>query len=125
MLWRMVSFAKGGDDMAAAALRFRDRWITLTNVVPRMRARPLGISIALAAAVCILLAGSSAGNGLGRVPYRAGAPSASKQCEHVMNEQNILAHRMLSSSGLGEPGVPVHNLDAGWNEGEDGYAVRC
>jgi hypothetical protein len=37
--------------MTVAALRFRDRWVTLTNGVPRTRGRPVGIAISLAADV--------------------------------------------------------------------------
>ena len=110
--------------MAVAALRFRDRWITLTNGVPRMRARPVGIAITLAAAVlAYCLPAAAQVNGLGRVPYR-GWSTFSQQtiASNVMNEQNILAQSdAMRSSGLAEHGFQYINLDAGWNNGEDGY----
>jgi alpha-galactosidase len=110
--------------MAVTALRFRDRWITLTNGVPRLRARSVAIAICLAAAVlaCSLPAAAQV-NGLARVPYR-GWSTFSQQtiASNVMNEQNILAQSdAMRSSGLGAHGFQYINLDAGWNDGEDGY----
>jgi hypothetical protein len=110
--------------MAVAALRFRDRWITLKNVVPRMRARPVGIAKLLAAAVlAYCLPAAAQVNGLGRVPYR-GWSTFSQQtiASNVMNEQNMLAQSdAMRSSGLAAHGFQYINLDAGWNNGEDGY----
>ena len=110
--------------MAAAALGFRDRWINLMSGVLRRRARPVGIAMCLAAAV---LAGSLPAaaqvNGLGRVPYR-GWSTYSQQtiASNVMNEQNILAQSdAMRSSGLGAHGFQYINLDAAWNDGEDGF----
>jgi alpha-galactosidase len=110
--------------MAAASLGFRDRWITFTSGLARRRARPVGIAIALATAVlaCSLPAAAQV-NGLGRVPYR-GWSTYSQQtiATNVMNEQNILAQSdAMRSSGLGEHGFQYINLDAAWNNGEDGY----
>jgi alpha-galactosidase len=110
--------------MAAAALRFWDRGIILMNGVPRMRPRSVGIALFLAAAVlaCSLPAAAQV-NGLGRVPYR-GWSTFSQQtiASNVMNEQNILAQSdAMRSSGLGAHGFQYINLDAGWNDGEDGY----
>ena len=64
-------------------------------------------------------------NGLGHVPYR-GWSTYSQQTivasSTVMNEQNILAQSdAMRSSGLGADGFQYINLDAGWNNGEDGY----
>jgi len=64
-------------------------------------------------------------NGLGRVPYR-GWSTYSQQTivasSTVMNEQNILAQSdAMRSSGLTGHGFQYINLDAGWNNGEDGY----
>ena len=110
--------------MAAAALGFRDRWINFTNGLTRRRARPVGVVIALTAAI---LAGSLPAaaqvNGLGRTPYR-GWSTYSQQtiASNVMNEQNILAQSdAMRSSGLGAHGFQYINLDAAWNDGEDGY----
>ena len=110
--------------MSAAALRFRDRWITLMDGVARRRARPVGIAIAAAAAVlAYCLPAAAQVNGLGSVPYR-GWSTFSQQtiASNVMNEQNILAQsQALRSSGLTGHGFQYINLDAGWNDGEDGY----
>jgi len=110
--------------MTVAALRFRDCWITLTNGVPRMRARSVGIAKLLAAAVlAYCLPAAAQVNGLGRVPYR-GWSTFSQQtiASNVMNEQNILAQSdAMRSSGLAQHGFQYINLDAGWNDGEDGY----
>src|SRR5882724_1526956 len=110
--------------MSAAALRFRNRWMILTNVVPRMRARPVGIAISLAMAVlAYCLPAAAQVNGLGRTSYR-GYSTFSQQtiASNVMNEQNILAQSdAMRSSGLGAHGFQYINLDAAWNDGEDGY----
>jgi alpha-galactosidase len=110
--------------MTAAALRFGGRWISLTNRVARRRARPVGIAIALATvALAYSLPAAAQVNGLGRVPYR-GWSTYSQQtiASNVMNEQNILAQSdAMRSSGLGEHGFQYINLDAAWNNGEDGY----
>ena len=110
--------------MTVAAVWFRDRWINFTNVVPRTRARTIGVAIALAAAV---LAGSLPAaaqvNDVGRVPYR-GWSTYSQQtiASNVMYEQNILAQSdAMRSSGLGAHGFQYINLDAQWNGSEDGY----
>ena len=110
--------------MTAAALRLQDRWISFTNVVPRRRARPVGIAILLAAAVLAhTLPAAAQVNGLGSEPYR-GWSTYSQQtiASNVMYEQNILAQSdAMRSSGLGEHGFQYINLDAQWNGSEDGY----
>src|SRR5882724_13073746 len=110
--------------MSAAALRFRNRWMILTNVVPRKRALPVGIAKLLAAAVLAYsLPAAAQVNGLGRVPYR-GWSTFSQQtiASNVMNEQNMLAQSdAMRSSGLGGHGFQYINLDAAWNDGEDGF----
>jgi alpha-galactosidase len=110
--------------MAATALGLRDRWITFANGLARGRIRPVGTALVLAAAA---LAGSSPAtaqvNGEGRVPYR-GWSTYSQQtiATNVMSEQNILAQSdAMRSSGLGAHGFQYINLDAAWNDGEDGY----
>ena len=110
--------------MAATALRFRDHWINLTNGVARRRARRVGIAISLAAfALAGSLPAAAQVNGQGRVPLR-GWSTFSQQtiASNVMNEQNILAQSdAMRSSGLGAHGFQYINLDAQWNDGEDGY----
>ena len=76
-------------------------------------------------AFCLSAAAVAQVNGLGRVPYR-GWSTYSQQTivtsSTVMNEQNILAQSdAMRSSGLAAHGFQYINLDAGWNNGEDGY----
>jgi alpha-galactosidase len=64
-------------------------------------------------------------NGLGKRPY-LGWSTYSEQTivpsSSVMNEQNILAQSdAMRASGLGAHGFQYINLDAAWNNGEDGY----
>ena len=90
--------------MAVAVLRFRNLWMTLAV---------LACAVPAAAQV----------NGLGSVPYR-GWSTYSQQtiASNVMYEQNILAQSdAMVSSGLGAHGFQYINLDAQWNNGEDGY----
>jgi alpha-galactosidase len=80
---------------------------------------------AMLVAFCLCTAAEAQVNGLGRVPYR-GWSTYSQQTivssSTVMNEQNILAQSdAMRSSGLAAHGFQYINLDAGWNNGEDGY----
>jgi len=80
---------------------------------------------AMLVAFCLCAAAEAQVNGLGRVPYR-GWSTYSQQTivtsSTVMNEQNILAQSdAMRSSGLAAHGFQYINLDAGWNNGEDGY----
>jgi alpha-galactosidase len=113
--------------MTAAELLLRDRRMTITNGVPRGRARPVGPvgigKLLVAAGLAWCLPAAAQVNGLGRTPYR-GYSTFSQQtiASNVMNEQNILAQSdAMRSSGLGAHGFQYINLDAGWNDGEDGY----
>ena len=81
--------------------------------------------LAMLIAFCSCVAAAAQVNGLGQVPYR-GWSTYSQQTivasSTVMNEQNILAESdAMRSSGLSAHGFQYINLDAGWNNGEDGY----
>src|SRR5882757_8665988 len=110
--------------MAGAALRFRDRWITLTNGVPRMRAWRGGIAVWAAAAVlaCSLPAAAQV-NGVGDHPY-LGWSSFSQQTlvGNFLTQANIMAQSdALAASGLQRHGFNYINMDSGWMGSFDAY----
>src|SRR5882757_10653101 len=110
--------------MAAAALRFRDRWINLTNGVPRMRARSVGIATALAAAVLAYsLPAAAQLNGVADHPY-LGWSSFSEQTisSNFLTQANMMAQSdALAASGLQQHGFNYINIDSGWMGSFDGY----
>ena len=110
--------------MTAAALRFRDRWITITNVVPRMRARWVGIAKLLAAAVLAYsLPAAAQVNGVGDRPY-LGWSSFSQQtlAGNFLTQANIMAQSdALAASGLQRHGFNYINMDSGWMGSFDAY----
>jgi hypothetical protein len=110
--------------MAAAALRFRDRWINLTNGVARMRARPVGIALAAAAAVLAYsLPAAAQVNGPGDHPY-LGWSSFSQQTldGSFLTQANITAQSdALAASGLQRHGFNYINMDSGWMGSFDAY----
>jgi alpha-galactosidase len=110
--------------MAAAGLRFRDRWVTLTNGVPRLRARPVGIALALAAAVLAYsLPAAAQVNGLGAHPY-LGWSSFSEQTlsGSFLTQANMVAQSdALAASGLQQHGFTYINVDSGWMGSFDAY----
>jgi alpha-galactosidase len=111
--------------MAATALRFRNRWITLTNGVPRMRARPVGIAKQLAAAAVLAycLPAAAQVNGVGDHPY-LGWSSFSEQTisSNFLTQANMMAQSdALAASGLQQHGFNYINIDSGWMGSFDGY----
>jgi alpha-galactosidase len=110
--------------MAAAALRFRDRWITLTKGVSRLRARPVGIAIAAAAALLAhSLPAAAQVNGVGDHPY-LGWSSFSQQTldGNFLTQANIVAQSdALAASGLQRHGFNYINMDSGWMGSFDAY----
>src|SRR3979490_1080530 len=110
--------------MAAAALRFWNRWITLTDGLPRMRARLVGIATALAAAVLAYsLPAAAQVNGLGAQPY-LGWSSFSEQTisSNFLTQANMMAQSdALAASGLQQHGFNYINIDSGWMGSFDGY----
>jgi len=110
--------------MSAAALRFRDRWITLMDGVARRRARPVGIAIAAAAAVlAYCLPAAAQVNGLGDRPY-LGWSSFSQQTlsGNFLTQANMMAQSdALAASGLQRHGFNYINVDSGWMGSFDAY----
>jgi len=110
--------------MTAAAVRFRDRWISFTNVVPRMRAWPVGIATLLATAVlAYCLPAAAQVNGVGAHPY-LGWSSFSQQTisSDFLTQANMVAQSdALATSGLQQHGFNYINIDSGWMGSFDGY----
>src|SRR5258707_14980609 len=101
--------------MTAVALRFRDRWFTLTNGVRRTRARPVGIAISLAAAgvFAYCLPAAAQVNGVGDQPY-FGWSSFSQQTlsGNFLTQANMMAQSdALAASGLQQHGFNYINVD--------------
>src|ERR1700730_4784668 len=110
--------------MAAAARRFRDRWITFINGGPRMRARPVGIARLLAAAVlAYCLPAAAQVNGVADQPY-FGWSSFSQQTlsGNFLTQANMMAQSdALAASGLQQHGFNYINVDSGWMGSFDAY----
>src|SRR3984893_1471366 len=110
--------------MAAAARRFRDRWITFINGGPRMRARPVGIARLLAAAVlAYCLPAAAQVNGVADQPY-FGWSSFSQQTlsGNFLTQANMMAQSdALAASGLQQHGFNYINVDSGWRGSFDAY----
>ena len=110
--------------MAVAALRLRDLWTTLTDGVPRMRVRPLGIANLLATALLAISPPAAAQvNGVGDRPY-LGWSSFSQQTiqgDFLTQANMIVQSNALAASGLQRHGFNYINLDSGWMGSFDGY----
>ena len=110
--------------MTAATLRFRSLWIMRTDRDPRMRARPVGMVIALAAAVlAYCLPAAAQVNGVGDQPF-AGWSSFSEQTlsGDFLTQANMMAQSdALAASGLQQHGFNYINIDSGWMGSFDAY----
>src|SRR5882724_10004235 len=110
--------------MTATTLRLRDRWMTLMNGVPRMRARRVGIAMTAAAAVlaCSLPAAAQV-SGVADHPY-LGWSSFSQQtlAGNFLTQANMMAQSdALAASGLQRHGFNYINMDSGWMGSFDAY----
>ena len=110
--------------MTVAALRFRDRWITRTNGVPRRRGRLVGIALSLVAAMlAYCLPAAAQVNGVGDHPY-LGWSSFSEQTlsSTFLTQANMMAQSdALAASGLQRHGFNYINIDSGWMGSFDAY----
>jgi len=109
--------------MAAAALRFRIAGLPLRMCSAHAGPAAWNCDSSGSGRARILLAGSSAGERPGaRALSRLEHLQPANNCEQCDERANILAQSdAMRSSGLGEHGFQYINLDAGWNDGEDGY----